>query len=715
MRRPLLLLALLLLSTALPAAQRRSLQAMQTAAARLLHARAADELPVTLEQTAHYAVIGYRDGGFVVTAASESLPVVVGYSAGRYDRDNENLQWWLRAVSSVSATGVAFRAPTPAESGFPAAVEPLMTTQWDQEYPYNMYCPTAGSTRCLTGCVATAMAQILRYHRAPRHGQGSRTIYYPANNTNGTPVTAHFDDHYYDWDLMADNYKTQTVGEAQRIAVATLMRDCGVASDMQYSPSASGTTLDAAEQGLQHYFGIATARRMDRKDHTEAEWLNAVYGELSQGRPILYGGMDPNPLSGISGHAFVLHGYNEEGLVYVSWGWSGQSDGYYNIALLNPQNMSFSTVQDMVVGIAPTAFVPKEMSCQLTEAGTLSQQLTDDLAGQLTALAVGGPLNADDLATLRRHCGSEGASQIERLDLSGAQLPGDSLPAHGLDGCKALRTLLLPASLKHWGTGALADCWQLTSVVLPDGAECTFSRNGDAIWNLQGDTLIALLPGFTGDLQLPRGTAALADDALAGCRRLEKLLLPASVKHIGHRALSHLRNLTELRTTMKELPTLGTDVFSGLDYEHCQLYVVRGTRELYAQADGWRQFVGTFYDNIVEYGTVIKARNAIREQGQPNPELGYQIQGDYVEGTPELICDATPESPVGRYPIRVLPGTITSEAVDYVDGYLIVTASSGISPVTADAPAAPAYDLSGRKWRQGTTVKVSRGRKSLGK
>ena len=106
------------------------------------------------------------------------------------------------------------------------------------------------------------------------------------------------------------------------------MRDCGVACNMAYGTTSSGSTLSEAADGLQRYFGIGTASYMRRSECTEEEWMNTIYAELSQGRPVLYGGMDPNPMAGISGHAFVLHGYDSEGRVYVNWGWGGLNDGY---------------------------------------------------------------------------------------------------------------------------------------------------------------------------------------------------------------------------------------------------------------------------------------------------------------------------------------------------------------------------------------------------
>ena len=122
-----------------------------------------------------------------------------------------------------------------------------------------------------------------------------------------------------------------------------------------------------------------------------------------------------------------------------------------------------------------------------------------------------------------------------------------------------------------------------------------------------------------------------------------------------------------------EPPTLGgADVFNGVNVYSCKLYVPSGTKSKYAQKAQWGSFKGEDYDNIVEYGSSVKVRNTIRKYGEENPEFTYIVNGDPIEGAPELNCEATPESPAGRYPITLSMGTITDETVTLIDGYLVV-------------------------------------------
>ncbi len=718
MRRQLLITLVLLLAgnMACIAQPARSMSVLLEKAGSTLHGMGFSGEPRQLDAMGSCRVIGTADGGFVVMSADARQPLVLATSATAYSAGNQNFQWWLRAVSSLHPSPSTNYSPSTLHPS-PSTISPLMSTRWQQEYPYNLLCPTgAGGTRCLTGCVATAMAQILAYHRGPRHGLGWRTIYYPSNNTAGQPVRACFEDHYYDWDHMAADYTEPGIGETQRLAVATLMRDCGVACNMAYGTTSSGSTLSEAADGLQRYFGIGTASYMRRSECTEEEWMNTIYAELSQGRPVLYGGMDPNPMAGISGHAFVLHGYDSEGRVYVNWGWGGLNDGYYDLRLLNPANMQFSTMQDMVIGISPQPFTPHQLDIAAVEPGTLNQRLDSEQASVATTLTLSGTLAPEDFTTLR-HLYADSASLLEVLDLSQARFTADALPTQALSGCASLRRLVLPATISSWGSGALAGCRQLRQIEMPESdISRAYIIYNNGVYTPDTTVLIELLPTADGAMQLPRGVVSLGAEAASGCVRVSSLMLPASCSDIGPRALSHLRDLSELRTTARQRPTLAADALLGTDCSACHLYVLRGMKEAFAEADGWRAFTTADYDNIVEFGTTIKARNAMRPEGQPNPELGYQVIGDYVEGTPLLICDATPQSPPGRYAIHVLPGTIDSEAVDYVDGYLIVTAADAISTISTAPPCPTLTDLQGRRLKTKPTrsgLYIRNGKKTI--
>lgn len=671
---------------------------MRQAACRQLRVADASQLEV-ISSNASFAVYGKEGGGFAIVSSDDEQPLVLGYSdKSSYDISNENFLWWTEMMAQVLAD--RSRAPrkavtAPAELGYPSSVAPMVSATWGQGYPYNSLCPVTNGNHCLTGCVATAMAQILYTLQTPRHGFDHRTIYYPSHNKLGQPVSTIFADNYYDWDAMVDSYSDIQTGETARLAVATLMRDCGIAADMQYGISSSGAAHVNAAEGLRKYMGIETAEWKERMKYGQDEWMSMIYDELSHGRPIIYGGMDPNPLSGISGHSFVLHGYDESGRVYVNWGWDGMSDGYYDIALLNPMNYQFSSTQDMVIGIAPTEWMPMEREVVLTGTpdGTIRQQLSPEDLPLITTLKVEGVLCDDDFAIIRQMASHGG--RLETLDLSNATLPEKSLPAYAFQGCCELRHLLLPSEILEWGDGALAGCSQveLNMDNMVESTERQFVIEDGVVWNQDCTELLSLLPRTHTRLSVPRGTKSIHPHALDGATILKTIVLPSSITSIGDNALNDCWSLTELRIASKAVPATGSGVFSGIDAEQCTLFVPRGTVDGYLAQPEWKYFA----NSVVEYGTTIKARNAVREQFEDNPEFGYTIQGDYVDGVPELVCEATPDSPVGRYPIHVYPGSIVEECVDYVDGYLIVTESSGINDCQSDTQKQNVYTVSGQK------------------
>jgi hypothetical protein len=593
---------LALTATAAPRTKARMQQAAATAinqhrAGKLMAPRT-DALKV-LKSTASYEIIGYDKGGFAVISADDLVPEVLGVSLSNYSEGrNLNFQWWLNAMDEVVQYAVAHNIPLkttkPDPNKYPTEVEPMVTTFWDQETPYNNMCPTfSGSTKCLTGCVATAMAQVLNYHKTPPHGQGQRTIYYPYNSYSGQAVTANFEDDYYDWENMRDTYVEGQYTPEEANAVALLMRDCGVAADMQYGgPSeGSGAYSQDAAQGLRDYFGIEDAECLERDNYSESDWMDIVYRELSEHGPVYYAGGD----SWAGGHAFVIHGYTPEGKVVVNWGWSGDDDGEYDIALLNPSYYQFKYQQDMIIGItSDNALQLRSEEVTVASMGTLQQEVEAlEGEGPIGKLAVNGPLDDNDMLYLRYLAGR---------DSEGQETEG------------SLRTL------------------DLTDATLPD--------NG------------------------------LSEAIFKDCASLRRVMLPKSIESIGQEAFSGCTSLASLRVPSKQIPTLnGTKVFQGVPFGAAHLYVRSGLKTKYAQAAQWSEF-GT--QNITEFGTSVKVRNTIRYYGEENPEFLYIVNGDPVHGKPEMTCEATPSSPAGRYPITITPGTISSEDVDFFDGYLVV-------------------------------------------
>ena len=282
-----------------------------------------------------YVVSSGDNAGYVMVAGDDVVSnPVLGYSTGGefdYGTAPDNLKWWIgeyvRLIEYAAAHGMTVAA-TPT---FDTSLDPLITTHWNQDAPYNDLCPWLDEGyRAYTGCVATAMAQVMNYHEWPVQGTGSHT--YTDVKGCGQTLSANFGNTTYRWDLMRNDYVDGSWTAEEAEAVATLMYHCGVAVDMMYMPDASGAYSHDVPAALVNYFGYAKdIIHRDRDYYTQSEWIEMVKAELDAARPVYYSGQSTG-----GGHAFVIDGYNTDGYFHVNWGWGGLSDEYYQLATLDP-------------------------------------------------------------------------------------------------------------------------------------------------------------------------------------------------------------------------------------------------------------------------------------------------------------------------------------------------------------------------------------------
>ena len=316
-------------------------------------APSATRLAFTAERGRFYVYdCGARDG-FVIVAGDDRLPQVLGYgekgdfsapalpAAVQYWMDELNRQIaYLQAHGDVAAHRPAKRA---------SAVEPLLTTRWNQDAPYNNYCPTYGNnSRAVTGCVATATAQVMNYYQWPPVGRGSHSYFCNVGGVTPTQLSADFSQSVYRWDLMLDDYDENSSSESCD-AVARLMSDVGISMDMDYG-SSSGARGETASQALKSFFDYSNKCYWRyRNFHSAEEWDQLLMDELSASRPVMYCGN-----SSSSGHAFVLDGFDADGYFHVNWGWGGRYDGYFLVSLLAPvSNENFQYDQRGLFGLVP--------------------------------------------------------------------------------------------------------------------------------------------------------------------------------------------------------------------------------------------------------------------------------------------------------------------------------------------------------------------------
>ena len=311
---------------------------------------------------------------FVIVSGDDRMSDILGYSTeGGFVTEGMpgNIRNWLDGYTAlaeaVAARGtVAATAVSPADAGYPESVLPLLgDIHYNQDAPYNLLCPWLDeTTQCVTGCSATAAVTIMSYWKYPERGTGSHSY---TTMSYGLPCSFDYDNTPFDWDNILPTYVEGEYTEEQAEAIATLMYACGVSMDMDYGPE-SGTVFSLTLEGMIKYLGYNPyAVLCDRGSYTTQEWMELVYGELSSSYPVLYTGQDRDGGS----HAFVLDGYDRNGLVHVDWGWGGRSNGYFNIALLNPYELGigsgngggYTFAQWMYTGLVPSIVNSVPTSC----------------------------------------------------------------------------------------------------------------------------------------------------------------------------------------------------------------------------------------------------------------------------------------------------------------------------------------------------------------
>lgn len=283
--------------------------------------------------------VGEQDGFVIVAGDDNATRMVLGYSdKGSFDMENlpSNVSAWLRyyeegvRMASVSAVSV----PKREESVGEVVVSPLLgdTIQFNQDAPYNGMCPVVGGMTTPTGCAATALSLIAKYYEYPARGRGQVSYTTP---TLKLSLSADLSQSEYDWDNMLSSYNgdLNSYTQAEKDAVALLMRDAGYAMAMDYNTDASGAfmpnTLFAAVSHLS-YDSLCSIRVRDDYDNND-EWLALLKRMLDNACPIYYSGSSPG-----GGHAFICDGYDSEDYFHFHWGWGGHYDGYFVVHALNP-------------------------------------------------------------------------------------------------------------------------------------------------------------------------------------------------------------------------------------------------------------------------------------------------------------------------------------------------------------------------------------------
>lgn len=577
-----------------------------------------------LPQAVDYYVFDVADG-FVIVAGDDRAEEVLAYGDGRLDLDNLpcNLQWmldhykeqieWLFTHEDASVRRVR-SAPT-------TVIAPLLHCTWSQGTPYNDQCPIYKGSRCATGCIATAMAQVMYYWK------------YPDELPELPAYTAHFNNIYVpalpgtqlDWDNMLDGYRSYRYTQAQGEAVATLMRYCGQASSMEYGTDGSGSGCWNQLVGMQVFGYNLSAELLHRDDYDADTWRAMMLEDLSAGYPILYSGYGD-----AGGHAFVVDGYDGNRFS-INWGWEGTGNNYFALDAFDVSGMSFSFGQEMQYHLFPPEYTGThdfevDGVCYKVNGGevsvTCSSPKCNSYSGSVTIperVTSGGKtyvVSAIDYDAFR-DCGNLTSvtlpATIKRigkyafkncLRLSSLNLPGSvetidyaafmncislttltlgngikDIGYYAFAGCVRLKRLTVPGSVEYIGLGAFTDCVSLTSVTIGNGTVFIDEEAFAFCRNMTEATL--------GD-----GVEVIGGAAFYECRNLKKITLGMRVDSIGSMAFTGCRSLSRM-VLWPEMPPLvaGEDTFDPVNFTTATLAVREEMIENYICDDIWNKFV----------------------------------------------------------------------------------------------------------------------------
>lgn len=509
-----------------------------------------------LRRMSMLSVVGTEQTGFVLVSHDDRVRAVLGYSHinpqpkmadAPYTTDLPcGLEWYLESLDAslqaMADDGYEW-APIdirPDESLKPQ-VEPLLQTDWYQGTPFNDWCPTytdsKGQVRHhVVGCSATATTQVMYYHRHPEVGCGETSYTYNSKQHFGKTdlpyeeelhsLSCRFDTVHFNWDAMQTKYdKKRSNNEKANEEAARLCMAVGIGLKMIYTETDGSGNGNSPGNTLRENFRYSTDMRgLLRKNYSDEIWMQMIFGQLSNGRPVIYSGT-PHPDK--AGHMFVIDGYDADGLVHVNWGWGNNAkyDGYFDLNYLRPNNNNthYSTEQTMTIDIRPDGMPIEMLELTVTQPGSLAAMLP---AGRSLRLKIAGTLGRADLQALRdlgtgvKDADGRIKAELTHLDLSGATLPDNALPDSAFCDCRQLLQLELPSTLQHIGNQAFRNCLALKKLHLPS----TVSRI---------DKLAFLNCVNLTTLTMPRSLSSLDPQAFGGTIRLESFGVEDGNRHFA--------------------------------------------------------------------------------------------------------------------------------------------------------------------------------------
>lgn len=376
-------------------AKERSVQDMKAIASSILNVqntRSTESELACLDETGTYCIYG-NEAGFVVISRDDRSDAVLGFSSTPYNKSDIpcGLSWWLNAVDATLQHTDIRATPQTLTRGETVVVEPMIEAKWGQGDPYNSKCPTFKGKKAPTGCVATAMVQLMFYYKYPEKATG--VGYYTLGDASHKySITVNST---YNWNMLKASYAgSWFMTDEEKENIGQLNYDAGVATHMNYASDGSGSNAFDAANGLSHIFqfdSLAINCVSRECCSSDDEWREVIIQEFINKHPLIMCGMDKNT----GGHAFLIDGIDAEGLIHVNWGWNGSYDGYYNLTDLNPKDKNgvatsshYNSMQTVVTNLRLT---PEPLEGEKYRSRWVLDKEEDFVSDQMNGFFISGP------------------------------------------------------------------------------------------------------------------------------------------------------------------------------------------------------------------------------------------------------------------------------------------------------------------------------------
>lgn len=547
---------------------------------------------VTLTYTAQtgrnndFYVFNYPDNkGFVIVSAdTRTLQPVLAYSLqGSFDSGNipsnaaSVLSSYQEQIESLRTDNAGKKAPflDPIPGATTIVVEPLIKTRWNQRMPYNGLCPIDRKYGQLsvTGCIATAMAQVMNYWKWPEKGHG---MHY---NYNDTTLFVNYDESVYDWNNTREEYNMDE-DSAQTANIQKIMFDCGIAANMIYSCTGSSAFDTDISRALMTYFNYSSSTRLvlyndiyAEYDNPDSVWISILKNEIDASRPVIMSGQDY--VNG-GGHAFICDGYDNRDYFHFNFGWGGFLDAYYLTSAINLSDGSrYNWEQSITIGIEP------DLSGEWLDGYPVCHTVFGNLGVLDNIVTPYDTMHVLDIPESAVIDGKEYPVSIvatyaffNNPFISEVKIPSSvyQLQDYCFYNCSGLETVQIPRSVIYFDYGVFGGCNNLKRLSVVRNNPYLYSpTNSNAVMERGSDRL---LQGCNYTV-IPSETCIIGSNSFEGFDGIETVVLPENVTDIESEAFYNCSNLKSV-TLNAHIEAIGRDAFSkcpSLKDVYCLSYI----------------------------------------------------------------------------------------------------------------------------------------------